>query len=110
MKVFINVLCIIALALILVVGGCLPAEEPVEEEAVEKPFIPPPVPVSRTMNVKPANEDVMVVSPAFYQFNKVPSPALIDTWTSEGYIRISAFNDYNMVEKAMARIKEALSA
>ena len=26
----------------------------------------------------------------------------------EGYIRISAFNDYDMVEEAMARIKEAL--
>ena len=28
----------------------------------------------------------------------------------EGYIRISAFNDYNMVEEAMARITEALNA
>jgi LL-diaminopimelate aminotransferase len=27
----------------------------------------------------------------------------------EGYIRISAFNDYENVEKAMARIKEALA-
>ena len=28
----------------------------------------------------------------------------------EGYIRISAFNDYDMVKEALARIKEALSA